>query len=221
VQLAVIDTLGIFYLLSGDPAITSLDDVSGRTVLSMAKGTTPQLVFDTVLAGTGLADDVTVDYRSQPPEVATLLTTTPTDIAVLPEPYVTSVMEANPSIHIVDDLNTSWQQVTGSPLVTDCVAIRTQFAEQHPQAVATFLQEYAASVAFLNEHPDQAAPLIVNLGIAPDADVAQKAIPRANVVDMTGADAKKAATDYLNVLLANDPTSVGGAIPGADFFFQA
>ena len=219
VLLANVNTLGVLYIVTGDPAITSLTDLAGRTVLNSGQGTTPQFVIDEVLASAGLAS-VDVTYRSQPTEEASILAATPTTIAVLPEPYASVVMAANPAVHIVSDLNQAWQQDTGVPLVTACVAIRSAFADSYPGSVATFMDEYAASVGFVNNQPDQAAPLIVAQGLAPNADVAQAAIPRAHIVDMRGADAKAAVSAYLNVLYAADPTSVGGSIPDDGFYLD-
>jgi len=220
VKLAAVNTLGVLYVVSGDPAVTSLSDLAGKTVLNSGQGTTPQFVIDKVLANANLTD-VNVEYRSQPTEEASILAATPTTIAVLPEPYVTVVMAANPAVHIVTDLNEAWQQATGSPLVTACVAVRTAFANSYPGSVATFMSEYSASVDFVNNQPDQAAPLIVAQGLAPNASVAQAAIPRAHIVDMRGTDATTAVNAYLNVLYAADPTSVGGSIPDDGFFYDA
>jgi NitT/TauT family transport system substrate-binding protein len=219
VKVAAVNTLGVLYAISGDPEVTQLSDLAGKTVSSTGKGTTPQETIDEVLAAENLTDSVTVDYRSQPTEVASIMATTPNDIAILPEPYVTSVMSANPKVHIVADLNDAWQKAVGSPLVAGCIIVRTDFLKEHPDAVKTFMGEYADSVKFVNDHPDQAAPLIVKQGIVPDVATAQKAIPRANIVDMTGADSQKAIDAYLQVLFKADPTSVGGSVPGDDFYY--
>jgi len=218
ILLTAVNTLGVLYVVTGDPAVTSLADLAGKTVLNSGKGTTPQFVLDEVLTSANIT--VNVDYRSQPTEEASVLAATPATIAVLPEPYVTAAMAANPAVHIVADLNDAWQQATGVPLVTGCVALRTAFADANPQAVTTFMDEYAASVNFVNDNPADAAPLIVAQGLAPNAAVAQAAIPRAHIVDLTGADAKAAVSAYLNVLNQADPASVGGSIPDDSFYYN-
>jgi NitT/TauT family transport system substrate-binding protein len=102
--------------------------------------------------------------------------------------------------------------------VTGCVAVRADFAKQRPGALANFLADYATSVQFVNDQPDQAAPLIVAQGLAPNDDIAQQAIPRAHIVDLTGDQAKQAVSAYLAVLFAADPASVGGALPDDSFY---
>jgi len=220
VQLAAVNTLGVLYVITTDPAVIQLQDLDGRTVLNTGQGTTPQFVLDKVLAGSHLTN-VTVDYRSQATEVASVFASTPNTTAVLPEPYVTAALAANPSARIVADLNNAWQSITGSPLVTGCVVVRTAFAQQYNRMVTTFMSEYADSVAFTNDNPTDAAPLIVAQGLAPNEQVAAAAIPRAHIVMMTGDDAKTAVAAYLSVLFAADPTSVGGSLPGDDFYYPA
>jgi len=221
VKLAAVAVLGVLYVVTGDPGVTSLKDLAGRTITNSGKGTTPQFVIDKVLANAGLTSSVTVDYVSQPTEQASALVADPASIQVLPEPYVTVAIKANPAVHVVADLNEDWRGAVGSPLVTACVAVRTSFADAHPDAVATFLGEYAASVRFVNDHPDRAAPLIVAAGLAPDAATAQAVVPRAHLTDITGPAAKAVVSTYLNVLFAADPASVGGAIPHDDFYYDA
>ena len=75
-----------------------------------------------------------------------------------------------------------------------------------------------ASIDYANSNPEEAAALIEQYGIVPKAAVAQAAIPQANMVCVTGEDMKGIA-DYYQVLFDADPTSIGGAIPGEDFYY--
>ena len=90
-----------------------------------------------------------------------------------------------------------------------------------PLAVKDFLTEYAASIAYVNEHPEEAAALVEQYGIVPKAAVAKAAIPQANMVCLTGDELKADASAYLQVLFDADPAAVGGALPGDDFYWTA
>ena len=61
--------------------------------------------------------------------------------------------------------------------------------------------------------------LIEQYGIMAKAALAQKAIPNCNIVCLTGAEMKDAAGNMLEVLFAANPKSVGGALPGDDFYY--
>ena len=51
--------------------------------------------------------------------------------------------------------------------------------------------------------------------------VAQKAIPECNIVFIEGAEMKTIAEGFLQVLYDADPAAVGGAVPAADFYYNA
>ena len=98
--------------------------------------------------------------------------------------------------------------------------VRTGFAQQYPEELKAFLEEYRASTQWVNEHPDQAAPLVEKAGIV-KAAVAEKAIPACNITCLTGAEMKQAAQGYLQVLFEQNPDAVGGALPDDGFYYGA
>ena len=53
------------------------------------------------------------------------------------------------------------------------------------------------------------------------AAVAESAIPRSNMVCLTGAEMKAALTAFYNVLFESNPASIGGALPEDNFYFGA
>ena len=98
-----------------------------------------------------------------------------------------------------------------------CKDCKKQFALENPEAVKVFLQEYAASTAYTNESPAEAAQLIEKYGIV-KAAVAEKAIPFCNIVCVTGTDMKQMVSGYFEVLFAQNPKAVGGELPEDDLF---
>ena len=52
------------------------------------------------------------------------------------------------------------------------------------------------------------------------AAVAEKAIPACNIVCLLGDEMKTAASGYLQVLFDQNPESVGGKLPGDDFYWM-
>ena len=93
-----------------------------------------------------------------------------------------------------------------------------KFAEKYPDSVNKFLAEYAASTAYVNENVKEAAELTEHFGII-DAAIAEKAIPDCNIVCLTDDDMKAAVSGYLTVLYEQKPESVGGKLPGSDFYY--
>jgi NitT/TauT family transport system substrate-binding protein len=164
--------------------------------------------------------DVKIEWKSQPDEVVAVLATDNNAIAMLPQPYVTVAQTKIEGLKIALDLTKEWDNLdTDSRLITGTLAVRAEFAEQHPQLVENFLNEYKASTEFVNANVEQAATLVEEFGIV-KAAVAKVAIPYCNIVFISGNDMKAPVTGYLNTVLSQNPDAVGGSIPGDDFYYS-
>ncbi len=60
--------------------------------------------------------------------------------------------------------------------------------------------------------------MIEQYGIFPKAKVAEKAIPKCNMVYMDGDMMKDSVSEFLNVLFTANPKSVGGKMPADEFY---
>ena len=223
IQVAAINTLGVLEILESGDTVHSIADLAGRTVYASGKGASPEYVLNYLLRSNGLdpATDVTVEYRSEHTEVAALLASTPGAIAMLPQPFATVVKTQNPAVRTALDLTEEWTKVTSeSQMVTGVVVVRTAFVEEHPDAFADFLTDYKASTEFTNGHPAEAAALIAEAGIVPAAPIAEAAIPASYITYIDGAELKSTFAGYLQVLFDADPASVGGSMPGDDFYYS-
>lgn len=224
VQVAAINTLGVLGILENGETVQSIDDLAGTTIYASGKGASPEYVLNFLLESNGLTPgtDVTIEWRSEHTEVAAVLASTPGAVAMLPQPFATVVTTQNPAVRPALDLTEEWDAVVddGSQLVTGVVVVRTEFAEQYPQALAAFLADYEASTEFTNTNPEEAAGLIVEAGIVPAAPIAQAAIPGSHITFIDGAELRETFSGYLQVLFDADPASVGGTMPGDDFYLE-
>ncbi len=222
IVVAAINTLGVLEVVEAGDTVQRIGDLEGRTVYSTGKGTTPEFVLNYLLTENGLTPgvDVTVEFLSEATEVAARLASEPGALGVLPQPYVTVLQGKDPAVRSALSFTEEWNAVSpDAPLVTGVVVVRQAFVTANPEAFARFLEDYQASTEFTNEFPEQAAPLIVAAGIAPADPVAQAAIPRCNIVYLDGDELRVTLDGYLSVLYAADPASVGGSVPGDDFYY--
>ena len=220
IQVLSINALGSLYVVSADNSIGSFNDLNGRTVLMTGRGATPEYVMNMLLAKNGLTD-VKLEYKSEMTELAATIAANPNAIAIMPEPFVSSVIAKQPSLAVRLSLADVWKETVDdeSSFVLGVTVVRAEFARQHPEAVSEFLQRQAASVKTVTAHPDTASQLVAKLGFIDNADIAAQAIPKSNLVCITGQEMKRALNGYLAVLYAQDPASIGGALPGDDFFY--
>lgn len=221
-KIAVIDinTLGVLYVVETGETINSVEDLKGKTIYSTGKGTTPEYVLNHILKQNGIdpEKDVTVEFKSEATEVAAMLEGAENAVAVLPQPYVTVAMTKNDKIRIALDLTEEWEKIEGSSLVTGVTVVQKAFLEAHPETVEKFLEEYAASVEYVNTDNDGAAALVGKYDIVAEG-VAKKALPYCNIVSLTGEDMKTSIEKYLEVLYNSDPASVGGQLPDEAFYY--
>lgn len=219
-----VNTLGVLYVVASDDTISSMSDLKGRTVYMTGKGTTPEYVMNYLLSKNGLtASDVNLQFKSEATEVASILKEDPEAIGVLPQPFATAACIQNEALKTVLDLTEQWNMLnddSGSMMVTGVTLVRDQFLEENSQAAAAFLEDHRASAAYTASHPDEAAELIASLGIVEKAPIAKKALPYCNIVCLTGQEMKDALSGYLSVLAEQDMKSIGGAMPGDDFYYM-
>lgn len=222
VQLLAVNTLGVIYLVEkGGQTVTDWASLKGQTIYATGKGSTPEYALNYLLEENGLdpATDVTIEWKSEPTEIVAQMAAQDHVIALLPQPFVTVTQSKFEDLAISMDLTEEWDKLdNGSQLITAGLVVRTEFAKEHPQAVADFLEEYNASTAYVNENVAEAAQLVEQYDIV-EAAVAEKAIPYCNIVCITGQEMMTSVQGYFQVLFDQNPQSVGGTLPGDDFYY--
>ena len=221
----------VLYIVENGNSVQSMADLAGRTIVASGKGSTPEYALRYLLTENGLNPDadVVVDWKSEHSECVAALASGAATVALLPQPFVTVAQSKMPDLRVALDLTEEWDKLdNGSALLTGVVVARKDFVEEHPTAVATFLEDYGASVSWVNENTADAAELIAGYGIVDSAAVAEKALPYCNIVCITGAEMKEKLSGYLQVLFDADPASVGAdpadestGLPGDDFYYGA
>ena len=224
VRVIDINTLGVLNVVTGDADVTSFGDLAGHTVYMTGKGATPEYVMNYLLERAGLTDQVTLEFKSEPTEVLSVLLADPSAVGVLPEPFKTAaIAKSEGKLSAPVSLTDVWDELagdTGSRLLTGVTVVRRAFAEEHPEAVAEFLSCHAASVEDVNAAPADWAQAVVDAGIVDNAAIAEKAIPGCMLVCQTGRDMKAALGGYLQVLADADASAVGGKLPADDFYYM-
>ena len=223
VQVLAINTLGVIYICENGDTVKKISDLKGKTVYASGKGATPEYALNYVLTQNDIdpENDLTIEWKSEHAECLAALLADENGVAMLPQPFVTNPQAQNENINVVLDLTEEWDKLGGeSSMITGVVAVRKEFAEEHPEAVNEFLARYEASVEYVNGNAAEAAKLIEKYGII-KAAVAEKALPKCNIVCITASDMKKALSGYLKVLFGQNPQSVGGSEPQDDFYYGA
>ena len=222
VQFAAVNTLGVVYVVEkGGETVQSVADLKGKTIYATGKGTTPEYALRYLLSmhGLNMDTDVTMEWKSEPTETVAAMKMQENAVAMIPQPFVTVAQGQVENLRVALNLTKEWENLdNGSMFITAGLIVRKEFAEQHPDVFAAFLEEYKASTEYVNQNPADAAQLVEKYGIV-KANLAEKAIPHCNITYIDGEEMKTALTGYLQVLFDMNPASVGGALPGEDFYY--
>ncbi len=225
VTVLAVNTLGVLSLLGNGQEVASVADLAGKTIYAPGQGANPEYILRYVLTGNGLDPDkdVTIQFVGEGSELLTVWQSDPEAVIMAPQPVATSILMQNENAVTLFNMTDEWDKVSGgnSTLMMGCVIVRNEFLQENPGAVALFLQEYAASIEKAQSDVEGTAALCEQYGLIPKAALAQKAIPSCGLTFVTGAEMKSALSGYLQVMFDADPKSVGGAMPGDDFYYGA
>ena len=221
-QVISVNNLGVLYVMTNDSSVTSLDNLSGKTVYSYGQGGTPEYTIQALFKKLGIDESINVEFKSSPLEVLNLMQEQEGCIAILPQPFVSLAKILVDPLYIPVDLTVEWNNAfsdSGSQAVTTTTIVNKQFLEEHEQAVVEYLNMAGQSVRWTLDNMPDAAALQEQLGTFLNDEVALDAMPYISMVNLTGGDMRTALSGFLNELYIANPDSIGGAQPGDEFYY--
>ena len=225
VVILAVNTLGVLNVLDNTGAeIGSMADLRGRHIVTTGQGANPEYIINYLLRENGLdpEKDVSIEFKADGSELAAVWATDPEAAIIAPQPVATSIKGKYEGSTLALSLTDEWAKVSpDSDLMMGCMIVRRAFLDAHPEAVANFLADYEPSVITANADPAATGELCERYGIVAAAAVAKAAIPGCNLCYITGDALRSGLTGYLRVLLDADPASVGGSLPGDDFWYAS
>ncbi len=225
VQMLAINTLGVLYVLEKGDTVHAAKDLAGKTITTAGQGAVPEYALNYILKANGITD-ADVVYKSEHNEVSTLAASGMADLVMLPQPMATALLMKDAGFRVALDITQAFAEAAetqgkaGTVLSMGALVVQKAFAQDEPDKLAAFLEEYGLSVAFVNEEPKKAAVNIVAAGILPNEAVAEQAIPLCNIVFVTGQAMQDSIDPLMAILFEADPKAVGGAVPDAGFYYM-
>ena len=215
-----INTLNTLFLLSDkNTTITSLSELEDKTVYTCKNGT-PKTIIEHLLSKAGI--DATVSTSVDGTEILTpaqlgeMVVAGKVSIAVVPEPIVTSSMLAiakngntDISYSIDLDIGEIWDTTVGAELTMGCIVASKTFVNEHKSVIDAFLNEYKASIEFINnsENIELAASYVVETGVMAAVPAAKSALNNLNgsIKYIDGADMKSALSAFYKAIGITEP----------------
>ncbi len=229
IRILALNTLGVLNILEKGDTVKSIADLKGKTLYATGQGSTPEFILNYLLKQNGIdpVNDLTIVYKTEHSELAALALSGGANLVMLPEPFVTTLLSKDAGFKSIIDITEEWASTTRKVGINDsvlsmgCVIVRKEFAEENKAAVNAFLDEYKASIQYVNDSAsaEDAALLIAKYEIMASSALAKAAIPNCNIVYIDGEAMKTQIANLYNVFFMADPKSIGGALPGDDFYY--
>ncbi len=217
-----INNLGVLYVMTNDSSLSTLEDLKGRTVYSYGEGGTPEYTIEALLKKNGLEGTFNLEFKSSPLEVLNMMQEQANCVAILPQPFVSLAKILVNPLYIPIDLTVEWDKAfadTGSQAVTTTTIVNKKFREEHEQAVIEYLNMAGQSVTWTLANMGDAAALQEELGTFLNNSVALDAMPYISMTNLTGEEMRTALSGFLSELYKANPDSIGGKMPGEDFYY--
>ncbi len=224
VQLAALNTLGVLSILEKGNTIASLADLEGKIIYATGQGAIPEYVLDYILKSNDI--HATVEYVTEHAELATLALSGRADVVMLPEPFVTTVLQKDADFRIALDVTEAFQSTCekngkgGTTLTMGCLVVNSAFAAENQALIRSFLEEYQASADYVVNQVPVAAKWVVEYGIMGDSELAEQAIPNCNIVYVDGDEMIQKIAGLYQLLFDYNPASIGGDLPDEGFYYH-
>lgn len=221
ITMLCINTLGVLHILDKNAGITSFQDLAGKTLYATGQGANPEYILNLLCAQYQLTPgtDFNIEWLSAP-EISAKMLSEESAVCMLPVPAATALLAKDSTITQALDITKVWRECGLGTLAMGCIVARTDFLTHNAALVDTFLEEYAASVAYIN-HPENTdrGDLVAQYNLVPNAAIANDAIAQCNLTFIAGEDMMDTMRNYFTTLLRETPAAIGGAMPYDDFFY--
>jgi NitT/TauT family transport system substrate-binding protein len=218
-------TWGVLYVMARDPAIRSVTDLAGRSILLSNKNEAPDLLFRLVLRWAGLDPDrdVRCEYVGSPGEAVPLFLAGRSDVAVLHEPAATTALlrarqEGRPLYRVLDIAELYGRHTgRGARIPQVGLAVSADLLDTQPEIVAAVQATCVEASNWIAAHPGEAAELAAPaLGLP--AEVIAASLPHVRLDVVAARQARDDIEMYFKNLMELDPGIVGGRLPAPAFY---
>ena len=222
VKLMNVFTWGGMHLTTIDTVCKSWEDLKGKELYVLSKGSVPDILTHYFLSlhGLEIGKNIEVVYSTYP-EISQLIGLGRIKYAVDGEPFSTSNKENIENYRIVSDYSAEWKISAGNEysLPAYGLAANSAFLFKHKEFAQSFLEEFEKAVGWMNDTPEDAGNLAEKY-LNADGVLIEKAMPDFNFKYVSSEAAKKDVEKYYDILFAYRPESIGGKIPDEGFYYK-
>lgn len=205
---------GVAYRLAGCPIWGNLFWVgraSARQIHVFGSGSTPDILTRYHLEQQQLP--YTLNYSlGTASEVVRALLAGNAEAAVLPEPFVSMVMQRDTSLHLLADLNR--QDTTSGGFAETAIMVNKNLKMEKD----TLEGLLSASALFAQTQPERVIAVLQEQRVFAEGMLTTEAVGRCRIKYRTATESRQQIHSFLEIINRYEPRAIGGKLPGDDFY---
>ena len=210
--IAVISETKLF-IVSANNKIQTINDIKNNTVYCGTKLAAPDLMLQYLISKEQIPN-VNINYSLSNPDLSKAVASKNADIAILPEPFVSSAMLENKDVHIVVEMS---KYIDDYPVAV--LIAKNYFINHNKMLLKEILNEYKKSTDYIINNKEEIRNLIKERNMIINAEAAYYGLNRMGLVFYDGEKMKFALNSYYNFLYNFDKKLIGCKIPNDNFYY--
>ena len=216
---------GNLALITKNKNIKSLKDLIGKTVFVAGLGATPEYITKYILEKEGIVlndeKGIFLDFSLPTNQIVPELLAGKIDYAIVPEPFITIASEKSKNkINIIDLQKDYFLKYFGQNYPLTVMVVRSDFAEENPDLIKTFLEQYKSALSWTLDNLSDAGQLCEKYNFGLKKNVVEKSIPKSNYVFIPAVEGKLIIESLLQLFIEEDNSFLNGKLPEDDFYYK-
>ncbi len=227
-QLLMVTVWGMLYVMSTENDVASIQDLKGKEVVVSGKGGIHDLIFRHILIKNEIDpdQDLKITYLDMA-EASQRLASGQVKYAVLNEPQSSiaalNAQKTNLELNRVLDLTEEWSKLPGQKDKRFPMAgiIVVNGSGTSPEQITAFEKAYIEEAAWVNEHGQEAGPIVEKHVPSMKAMAVTQSIQYARLDPQPAAECQEEIMDFFEELTTTaDIQAFGGKLPVDEFFYR-
>lgn len=222
IKLVSTSVWGILYLVSRDDSVKTWEDLKGREITTIGRNLTPDAILRYLIKANKLkvGKDIKLTYINSAPELAQLFLAGKIDIAIIPEPILSSVLMKKKDTNIIFNIQDEWKKTTKIAIPQVVMIAQGDLVKNNKEFLDEFIENYKNSIQWVNTNPNKGEEISLKLSKRNRGKIMASSIKRSNLMFKNAKDSKKELEEYYKVLLEFNPKLIGGKLPDDKFYYE-
>lgn len=230
-KLLNISVWGVLWMVSRDASLKTLADFKGKEIAMPFRADMPDILFTLLAKAQGLDPrrDFDLHYVANPLDAMQLLILRRVDHALLAEPAISMALRKTrsfpisviaPDLFRSVDLQQEWGRLYGREArIPQAGMAALEPVLDRPDVIDRFNEEYAKSLQWCLDNPQQAGELVAKYIDMLEAEAVTDSIGRSIFRSVPAKQAREELEFLYAQLIEETPALVGGKLPDDDFYY--